>query len=274
VRKLQQNWSHQGQNVGLKEADLRVNTLSGFKGKKRFCAPQILWTQSPETRLFWALRIHQPTGCMDFPTQPHSTFVSSDRDDFSSYQKYDEKLWHQAFRKQPSQRVGEGDIIAKVEFRRKNHEDLYHTKSCTYLEQTEKYFLKRLRPEGFEDSHLSGHLRIHEIKEVYVEAISRRQFIRSKMKIIPRQESVMAAVKRDADATDLLMLAQETRPPRRRNAQRSSHSKTVQGNGRDQYSSRRDMLKECILSKMEWKTFQKTEKTETLNSLAHYMPIS
>jgi len=65
--------------------------------------------------------------------------------------------------------------------------------------------LKRLDQKGFEIRILAGHLRIMRSNEVYVEASLGGDLYEVKMKIIPKQESVMAAVKRDADATDLLM---------------------------------------------------------------------
>ena len=96
--------------------------------------------------------------------------TSSDRDDFSSYQKYDESHDIKAFRNKLVKGVGEGDIIAKVEFKGKI------TKICLtqvmHVAGADRKILslKRLDQKGFEIRILAGHLRIMRLKEVYVEA--------------------------------------------------------------------------------------------------------
>jgi len=92
------------------------------------------------------------------------------------------------------------------------------------------------------------------------------------MKIIPKQESVMATVKRDTDVTDLLKWHRRLGHLRDTMLKKLVNSKTIKGMDVT-HTHLNGIGEECILSK--WmRNLLKLEKIETLNSLAHYMPIS
>ena len=63
--------------------------------------------------------------------------------------------------------------------------------------------LKKLDQKGFEIHIIGGHICIMKVNEVYAEASLGGDRYKVRMKIIPAQESVMAAMKRDTDTADL-----------------------------------------------------------------------
>jgi len=138
---------------------------------------------------------------MDWAATVH---ISSNRDNFSSYQKYDESQDIKAFGNNLVKGVGEGDIISEVEFKGKV------MKICltqvTHVPGTDGKILslKRLDQKGFEIHILAGHLFIIRTDELYMEGSLSGDLYEVKMKIIPKQESVMATVKRDTVVTNLL----------------------------------------------------------------------
>ena len=88
-----------------------------FKGKRYLCTSNTVNTVT-ETPIVWA---YGSTSLPDvwIADLAATVHVSSDRDDFSSYQKYDESCDIKAFGNNLVKGVGEGDIIAEVEFKGK-----------------------------------------------------------------------------------------------------------------------------------------------------------
>jgi len=118
--------------------------------------------------------------------------------------------------------------------------------------------LKRLDQKGFEIRILAGHLHIIRSNEVYAEASLGSDLYKVKMKIIPKQESIMAAVKRDTDATNLLTWHRRLGHLRDTMLKKLVNSKTVKG--MDVTDTHLDgICEECILSKMDEKPFKTRE---------------
>jgi len=63
--------------------------------------------------------------------------------------------------------------------------------------------LKKLDQKGFEIRIVGGHIHIMKANEVYAEALLGGDLYEVNMKVIPAEESIMAAVKRDATTADL-----------------------------------------------------------------------
>jgi len=67
----------------------------------------------------------------------------------------------------------------------------------------EKYSLKVLMQKGFESLILADHVHISRDNQTYAEAMLGRELYEVKIKVLPPQENIMSAVKRDGPATDL-----------------------------------------------------------------------
>ena len=63
--------------------------------------------------------------------------------------------------------------------------------------------LKKLDQKGFEIRIVGGHIHIMKANEVYTKALLGGDLYKVKMKVVPVEESVMAAVKRDTTTADL-----------------------------------------------------------------------
>jgi len=99
--------------------------------------------------------------------------------------------------------VREGEVMADVEFEGKMTR--IHLTQVMHVPGADGKILslKKLDQKGFEIQIVGGHIRILKANEVYAQASLGGDLYKLKMKIICTQESVMAAVKRDTDATDL-----------------------------------------------------------------------
>ena len=63
--------------------------------------------------------------------------------------------------------------------------------------------LKVLDQKGFESRIVGGHIQIMKNRQILTEASSEGGLYGVNLKIIPSQESILSAVKRDSSATDL-----------------------------------------------------------------------
>ena len=99
--------------------------------------------------------------------------------------------------------VGEGDITTDVEFEGKTTRiqltQVMHIPSVG----GKILSLKKLDQKGFEIRIVGGHIHIMKANEVYAEALLGGDLYEVNMKVIPAEESIMAAVKRDATTADL-----------------------------------------------------------------------
>jgi len=129
--------------------------------------------------------------------------VSPSREDFSSYRKYDKERTINTFGNNMVKGAGEGDIDADVVFGGKTTR-IRLTQVMHVPEAEGKILsLKVLAQRGFESHILADHIRITKDKKTYAEALLGGKLYKVKMKVIPSQESVPAAVKRDNAAADL-----------------------------------------------------------------------
>jgi len=124
-------------------------------------------------------------------------------DDFTSYWKYDEFQDIKAFGNNTVKGVGEGDVMADVEFEGKT------TRICLtqvmHVPGTDSKILslKKLDQKEFEICIMGGNIHILKVNEVYAQASLGGDLYKVKMKIICTQESVMVTVKRDTDTANL-----------------------------------------------------------------------
>ena len=129
--------------------------------------------------------------------------VSPNCEDFSSYHQYVKKRIIRTFRNNVAEGIGEGDIIADVEYRGR-HTRIQLTRVMHLPGADGKILsLKVLDQKGFESRIIGGCVQIMRNGMIYVEVLLGGELYEAKMKIIPPQESIMAEVKRDTPATDL-----------------------------------------------------------------------
>ena len=129
--------------------------------------------------------------------------VSPNWEDFDSYHKYDKNWAIKAFGNNTVEGIGEGDIIADIDYQGK----------CTRVHLTQVMHvpgadgkilsLKVLDQKGFESRIIGGHIQIMKNGQILTEASSEGGLYGVNLKIIPSQESILSAVKRDSSATDI-----------------------------------------------------------------------
>ena len=99
--------------------------------------------------------------------------------------------------------VGEGNINIKVEYGGKTTR-IWLTNVMHVPEAKGKILLlKVLAQKGFESLILADRVRISRDNQTYGEAMLGGELYKVKMKVLPPQENIMSAVKRDGLATDL-----------------------------------------------------------------------
>src|SRR5882724_7512485 len=99
--------------------------------------------------------------------------------------------------------VREGNIIADIEYKGKVTR-VFLTQVMHIPDAEGKILcLKKLDQKGFEIHIVAGRKQIMKMDEVYTEVSLSGHVYKVKMKIVPAQESVLAAIKRDSDTTDL-----------------------------------------------------------------------
>ena len=128
---------------------------------------------------------------------------SPNRDDFYTYHKHNESQDIEAFSKNTVKGVGEGDIVT----------DIQHGDNTTRIRLTQVMHvpgtdgkilsLKVLDQKGFKSHIMGGCIRIMKDTEIYTKASLGGKIYEVKMKIVPSQDSVLVAVKRDSSAADL-----------------------------------------------------------------------
>jgi len=129
--------------------------------------------------------------------------VSPNREDFSSYRKYDQQCNIKAFGNNTVQGAGEGDIDADIECEGKitriRLTQVMHVPGA----EGKILSLKVLAQKGFESHILENRICITKGDKTYAEAVLGGELYKVKMKVIPPQESILAAVKRDNSVADL-----------------------------------------------------------------------
>jgi len=129
--------------------------------------------------------------------------VSPNREDFSSYQKYGEQRDVKAFGNNSVKGISEGDIDADIEYGGKITR-IRLTRVMHVSEAEGKILsLKLLAQKGFQSHIFADRIRISKNDKTYVEAMLGGELYEVKMKVVPSRESILAAVKRDSNATDL-----------------------------------------------------------------------
>ena len=99
--------------------------------------------------------------------------------------------------------AGEGDINVEVEYGGKTTRIRLTNVMHVPEAEGKTLSLKVLAQKGFESLILADRVRISRNNQTYVEAMLGGELYEVKMKVLPPQENIMSAVKRDGPATDL-----------------------------------------------------------------------
>jgi hypothetical protein len=231
-----------------------------FKGKKDLRTSNTVKTVT-DTHIVWAYgsKGHSDVWYADSAATVH---VSPNRQDFTSYRKYEENCTIKTFGNNSVKGVGKGDIVADIEYRGKPTRirltQVMHVPGA----DGNILSLKVLDQKGLEMHIVGGCVRIMKNDEVYTEASLGGELYKVKMKIVPPQESVMATVKRDRSATDLptwhqqLGHLRDTILPKlvKSNIVKDMDVTDVQLKG---------ICEDCILGKMDEKPFKNCEERNT-----------
>src|SRR5882724_2851551 len=129
--------------------------------------------------------------------------ISPNQEDFSSYRKYDQECSIKAFGKNSVKGIGEGDIDVNIECGSKTTRIRLSQVMHVPEAQGNILSLKILAQKGFQSHVLADRIRISKANITYAKALLGKELYEVKMKVIPPQESVLAAVKRDCAAADL-----------------------------------------------------------------------
>jgi len=138
-----------------------------------------------------------------FADSAATVHVSPNREDFTTYQVYTESRDIKAFGNTRVKGLGEGDIVADLEFQGKVTR-IRLTQVMHVPEADGKILsLKVLDQKGFESRICGGRVRIMKNMETYTEAVLGGELYKVKMKIVPPEQNILSAVKRDSPAADL-----------------------------------------------------------------------
>jgi len=126
--------------------------------------------------------------------------VSPNREDFSSYQKYEQECTIKVFSKNSVKGAGKGDIEVDIECSGKT----------TRIRLTQVMHVPRKNPfpespspKRLQSHILADHICITKDNKTYAEALLGKELHEVRMKVIWSQESILTTVKRDNLATDL-----------------------------------------------------------------------
>ena len=155
-----------------------------------------------ETPIVWA---YGSSGQPDiwFADSAATVHVSPNREDFTSYHKYDSNRSIKAFGNNTVDGVGEGDVLADLEHKGKTTRIQLTRVMHVPAAESKILSLRVLDQKGFESRIIGGRVRILRNEEILTEASVGGDLYEVKMKIIPPRDNIMAAVKRDASVTDL-----------------------------------------------------------------------
>ena len=172
-----------------------------FKGKQDQRISNMVKTVT-EMPIVWTYgSMGQPD--MWYANSAATVHVSSNRSDFSTYHKYEDGHDIKAFGNNTVKGVGESDIIADIAYGDKTTR-IQLTKVMHVPNADGKILsLKVLAQKGFE-SHIVGNcIQIVKDARIHTEAVLGGELYEVKMSIVPPQDSILAAVKRDSAAADL-----------------------------------------------------------------------
>jgi len=128
-----------------------------------------------------------------FSNSAATVHISPIREDFTTYREYDKCQDIKTFGKNTVKGIGEGDILAEINFQGKTKKirltNVMHIPGA----DGKVLSLKVLDQRGFESRITGGRIRIMKGTEVYTEASLGEELYEVKMKIVPSQE--MAAIK-------------------------------------------------------------------------------
>ncbi len=196
--------------------------------------------------------------------------VSSNRSDFSMYHKYEDGRDIKAFGNNTVKGVGEGDIIA----------DITYGDKTTRIQLTQVMHvpnaggkilsLKVLAQKGFESHIVGNHIQIVKDAKIHTEAVLGGELYEVKMSIVPPQDSILAAVKRDSAAADLSTWHRRLGHLGDTMLKKLVESQVVKGMDiTDTHLG--GICKDCILGKMDEKPFESRKEHDSC-LFGTYMP--
>src|SRR5882724_4463946 len=181
--------------------------------------------------------------------------VSTNRKDFTSYHEYDNERSINMFSINLVKGVGEGNINVEVECGGKTTR-IWLTNVMDVPEAEGKILsLKVLVQKGFKSLILADCVRISRDNQTYVEAMLGGELYEVKMKVLPLQENIMSAVKRDSPATDLYTWHQRLGHLGHTMLKKLADSGAVRGMEITN-TQLTGMCRSCILGKMDEKPYE------------------
>ena len=172
-----------------------------FKGKKDPHTSNVVKMVS-DTHIVWAYG-HEGNPNMWFADSAATIHVTHDRNDFTSYHKYESNRIIKVFGKNEVQGIGEGDVLVETKYQgrvtRIQLTKVMHVPGA----EGKILSLKVLDQKGYESRIVNGHIYIMKGAHTYAQATLGGELYEIDLRAIPSQESILAAVKRDPSATDL-----------------------------------------------------------------------
>jgi len=172
------------------ERQTRLTHLQHYKNSHRHIDTPIVWTYGYTGRMDICLQIWL------------QLYMSVQLRRCNHVPSIHQKSRHQGFQHNRVKGLGEGDIVADLKFQGKLLGSDLH-RSCMYWHRWEDLIPQSLRSKGFECHIFWGQVHIMKNAETYSKATLGSELYEVKMKIIPSEQNVLSAVKRDSPATDL-----------------------------------------------------------------------
>ena len=138
-----------------------------------------------------------------FADSTATVHLTSDRNEFTTYPKYDTNHTINAFGKNEVQAVGEGDVLADVDYQGKTTRNQLTQVMHVPSADGKILSLKVLDKRGFECRIVNGLVSVLKNRETYIEAPLGSELYEVSMKVVKPQNTVLAAIKRDGSTTDL-----------------------------------------------------------------------
>jgi len=206
-----------------------------------------------------------------FADSAATVHVSSSCEDFTTYRTYTESWSIKAFGNNSVKGIGEGDIMADIEFQGKiTHICLTQVMHIPGA-QGKILFLKLLDQKGFKCQISGGRIQIMKNEKTYTEVKLGGELYEVSMKIVHPQDQaqVLAAVKRDMSATDLHTW--HRRLGHLGNTMLKSLVNSSAVKGMDIMNSHLEgICEDCIMGKMDEKPFSiRTERNSQIFGMLH-----
>ena len=231
-----------------------------FKGKKETRNQNTIKTIT-ETPIVWAYGSNNSPELW-IADSAATVHVTPNREDFSSYHKYDRNRVIKAFGNNTVEGVGEGEIIVSTEYQ--GEWTKIRLTQVMHVPRADGKILslKVLDQKGFESHIAGGRIQIMRNGEVLTEALLEGDLYGVKLKVAPSKESVLSAVKRDSSATDLATWHRRLGHLGDTALKKLVNSNSVRGMEVTD-AQLKGTCEDCILGKMDEKPFEKRQERDS-----------